>query len=617
MYVSSKQKKRYLLITAIIALAIPFTVLASYFAVQFFTGAAPQEDPKGVVISNLTSNSITVTWITDAQTLGTLVTTKNGKESKPYLDIRGNSKRYTHHVEINDLDPETEYSFYITSNGKKYTTENGKDFKFTTSKLVSGSPVPKPVYGTITGVSSDDYLVYITTDSSKMYPASTTSSSAGNWVIDLSALRDGSSTLVDIESDTQLKIFVRGKSEAGKYITGRYSELFSNEGKLNSTYILDTSSTISVSTILPANAIIASVKTTTPEVPETPVVEEPETPEEPVVEEPEEPIVEDPDDEYTGTRVFRYVKQVSINPVAGTTAQTSVPTNVLIGDKSVLISNLTDTGFTISWTTNTAQDGYIKYGTTAQALDNTGYDEKDSMLSKGKYYQHSVSLSRLQPETEYFFEIISGTTTILNNSAPFSVKTFKTLSSPPEFKTISGKLTGVSNMKDALIVVEIEDKDGSGSSGKSTKSSATPDDQGNWIVSIGDIRTSDGLNYYNASNDDSIIITSLGYFDKDTETIKYSSISDSDIQLKVLSSVTINEPVKVAKLKSYGVYNASVPNTDDAGGIGGGSLDDLDETPKTSIWIPSFILSLISLILIVSFFIKRKKKNIDMIDRVF
>lgn len=618
MYISSKQRKKYLLIIAIIALSIPFTVFATYFAVQFFIGASPQEDPKGVVISNLTSNSITVTWVTDAQTLGTLVTTKGGKESKPYLDIRGNKKRYTHYVEINNLDPETEYTFYITSNGKKYTNENGKDFKFKTSKLISGTPVPQPVYGTINGVLTDDYLIYITTDSDKIYPASTTSSSAGNWVIDLSALRDGSSTLTNIENDTKMSVIVRGKGETGKYITGTYSELFSNEGKLNSTYTLDTNSTISITSILPSNAIIASVKTIESDIPkvtiekkpEAPVVEKPEIVEIPPV---EEQVNEKPVD--IDNKVFRYVRQVSINPIAGTSSEIITAKDVLIGKESVIISNLTDTGFTISWTTNTPQEGYVKYGTSDQTLENVGYDEKDSMLSKGKYYQHSVSLSRLQPETDYFFEIISGTSTILDNNSPFSVKTLKTLSSPPEFKTISGKITGLNNMKDALITVEIEDKDGTGSGGKSTKASAIPDEQGNWIVSIGDIRTSDGLDYYNPSDKDNIVISSIGYFNNDSSVKTYSTIGDSDVELKVLQLVSIHEPVKVSKLKDYGVYNASVFNIDSEG-IGGGSLDDLEEIPKTSIWIPSFVLTVVGIVFITIYLIRKRKSNIGMIDRV-
>ncbi len=622
MYVSSKQKKRYVLITSIIALAIPLTVIASYFAVQFFTGAAPEEDPKGVVVSNLTSNSLTVTWVTEAQTIGALVTKINGKESKPYLDVRGSSKRYSHYVEINSLEPDSEYSFYITSNGKKYTAENGKDFKFKTSKLVSGTPVPKPVYGSVVGVSSDDYIIYVTTDSNRVFPATATVSSGGNWVVDLSALRDGTSELIKVESSTFINVIVRGKEESGSSIKGTYSELFSNEGKLNASFPLNITSTIEVDAILPSAAIIATIRPVVDlNIPKEPELEEPEE-ETPVEEEPEEevPVEEEPVEEEPAVpiedREFRYVKQVSLLPLAGTVGGV-VDEDVVVDEQSVIISNLTDTGFTVSWTTKESVEGYIKYGLAKDALSNTGYDEKDSMLSKGKYTQHSVSVSRLQPVTEYFFEIISGTKALLDEGKPYVVKTFATLSAPPEFKTISGKVSGVSNPKDTTVIVKIEDKNGSGTTGISTISSSTPDEQGNWIVSIGDLRSSDGSTYYNASDSDSVTVSVLGLFESQSKDIEFADLVDSNVDLKVISLSTVSTPVKVAPLTTYGVYNAGVPTSNDNeeyGGIGGGSLE---ETPKTSIWVPSIILSILGILPILYFFLNIKKKKISMTDRVF
>jgi hypothetical protein len=91
-----------------------------------------------VTISNITTVSATITWTTDSKTTGT-ATLKN---ESPVIDTRGNTKRYTHYIELTDLEPSTTYEFTITSGGVDYTSSGGSAFTFETAPITADAPTP-------------------------------------------------------------------------------------------------------------------------------------------------------------------------------------------------------------------------------------------------------------------------------------------------------------------------------------------------------------------------------------------------------------------------------------------------------------------------------------------
>ena len=108
MYVTPRQKKRYLLNALIITVAIPLTVVAGYYATQLLSSADEEAVPENVVVSNLTTNSLTVTWTTSIDASGEVVVKDSeGEDSRPYIDFRGSGSRKTHFVEVLDLVPAT------------------------------------------------------------------------------------------------------------------------------------------------------------------------------------------------------------------------------------------------------------------------------------------------------------------------------------------------------------------------------------------------------------------------------------------------------------------------------------------------------------------------------
>lgn len=103
------------------------------------------------------------------------------------------------------------------------------------------------------------------------------------------------------------------------------------------------------------------------------------------------------------------------------------------------ITNISDASFTVSYRTAGAVPGSIAYGKTKD-LGLVALDERDQVAGSAKNYQiHSITVRDLQPNTQYFFSIISGNGTFLNNGAPFTVTTAPTSTSKP---TSQQPLTG-------------------------------------------------------------------------------------------------------------------------------------------------------------------------------
>jgi len=82
-----------------------------------------QEKPLSVQITNISSQSFTVSWLTEGETTGSV-----GIEEQIFLDQRDQERQLgsyqTHYVIVNNLQPATEYSFTIISNGKEYQEES-------------------------------------------------------------------------------------------------------------------------------------------------------------------------------------------------------------------------------------------------------------------------------------------------------------------------------------------------------------------------------------------------------------------------------------------------------------------------------------------------------------
>ncbi len=513
-------QKRNIITLLVLIIGLPLVVYASYQVVQLISNASADTQPRNVTISNITTVSATITWTTDSKTSGT-ATLKNGS---PVLDTRGNTKRNTHFIEFTGLEPSKTYEFTITSGGTNYSSSGGSSFTFETAPITADTPTPNPVYGSVSGVSTDDVLVFAMLKDKTSYAVSATMPSGGNWIMDLSTFRkisDGS--LIISDTNTNLVLIAVTGTDQGGILSGAYSTLFDSNGKLNSTQSFSIGSNTTLYSYFPTSSSQNNTEEETP-------VEEPE----------EETPAEQPEEETNG-RTFRIVKDLEWQDmvVSGVTSWPS-------GKDTVKTTNLTDTGFTVVWVSAEKEEGSVSYGTSATALSSTASDERDSVTNKGKYYVHSVSLTRLQPETKYYFAVSSGS----NTYDGFNATTFATLSTPPSYVSITGTVSNMPDTGEGVLIAYMKDGDSTGTAGDSMPISTVLDEDGKWILSIADSRSSDGSEYYEYTSSDTMyfsVVSTIPTISPVSVSMNGITSKDVDVPLEYSTSTT------VTKLSDYGV----------------------------------------------------------------
>lgn len=158
------------------------------------------------------------------------------------------------------------------------------------------------------------------------------------------------------------------------------------------------------------------------------------------------------------------------------------------GPKEVTITNVTDTAFTINWLTTTPQSSLVRI--VKQDLltqEKLAFDSRDMKKSEKRRTIHSVTIDNLEPITLYRFEIVSGNKTYTEND--YAVTTSLTLEAPTHLQDPAfGTLLTSTNIPvdEAIVYASFE--------GSQTLSSLISD--GNWMIPLGSIRSSDGTRYF-------------------------------------------------------------------------------------------------------------------------
>jgi len=162
---------------------------------SFFLQASPEITPKQLKITNVTDQSLTISWITEEQTSGFIKYDLNKDLSLIASDDRDQSNDQTgnfstHHVTLKNLQPQTTYLFKIGSGGKVFD-DNGESYQTKTGPTLQEAPPAKDVaYGVIadqTGNPLEGAIVYLSLPNA--VPQSTLSKTSGNWALTLSLAR--------------------------------------------------------------------------------------------------------------------------------------------------------------------------------------------------------------------------------------------------------------------------------------------------------------------------------------------------------------------------------------------------------------------------------------------
>lgn len=147
--------------------------------------------------------------------------------------------------------------------------------------------------------------------------------------------------------------------------------------------------------------------------------------------------------------------------------------------QQVRITNISNTGFTVSWITDSQTSGFVKYGTENERLGLTATDERDQLSGKtGKFLTHHVTLKNLNHNTNYFFKIGSGENIFTNNGNPYQQTTARSpQASPPANDLAYGSvLDQAKNPAEGIIVYF--------SLGNTIPQSTLTKSSGSWVIPL-------------------------------------------------------------------------------------------------------------------------------------
>ena len=168
----------------------------------WFIRAGPETTPKQVKITNITENTITVSWITDGETSGYVKygtgedLSSTAGDDRDELAGTGKIGSYsTHHVTLKNLKPVIAYSFKIGS-GSKLFDNNGQAYQATTAPVIQSALPPNDiVYGTVVDQNNNPVEGAIVLLSlANTAPLSTLTKASGSWVIPLNLARSSDLT---------------------------------------------------------------------------------------------------------------------------------------------------------------------------------------------------------------------------------------------------------------------------------------------------------------------------------------------------------------------------------------------------------------------------------------
>lgn len=163
------------------------------------TQASVTVAPKNATVTNISTNSFTVTWITSEPTTG-LIRIDGKLQDSVFYDERISASGTpvnqklgtyrTHSVTVRNLKPETSYRFQILSNGTSFL-DNGKPYETSTAPVITGlGSGLEPAYGQVSlpsGDPAEHAIVQMTMEGGQIL--STLTKASGTWVIPLNLVR--------------------------------------------------------------------------------------------------------------------------------------------------------------------------------------------------------------------------------------------------------------------------------------------------------------------------------------------------------------------------------------------------------------------------------------------
>lgn len=166
-----------------------------------------------------------------------------------------------------------------------------------------------------------------------------------------------------------------------------------------------------------------------------------------------------------------------------------------VAPKDIRISNITDTSATISWTTDKETVGFLAWG---ESKTSTSRVEKED---DSKSFTHSVNISGLKPNTNYFYKINSEGSDFDNSGIPWQLTSGGVIGINQYTYLVSGSVITASGkpVKKALVYANIS----------GYLLSTTTSDTGNFVFQLGMVRTQDLQGYAQIDESQTLIDISV------------------------------------------------------------------------------------------------------------
>jgi len=173
----------------------------------FISNASPNLIPQNIILSNISDDSLVISWQTSQLTTSFLTFGQANPDQQTVLDDRDSSfpnSHLTHYVTIKNLLPKTSYQYKIFSG--KYPSEV---FKFTTASPITNQAEFTPVIGSVLDKNRplSDGVVYLSIADATIQSAQVKNS--GNFLLSLSQVRKNDlSNAYQLTKDTTVKLTV-------------------------------------------------------------------------------------------------------------------------------------------------------------------------------------------------------------------------------------------------------------------------------------------------------------------------------------------------------------------------------------------------------------------------
>lgn len=229
------------------------------------------------------------------------------------------------------------------------------------------------------------------------------------------------------------------------------------------------------------------------------------------------------------------------------------------------ISNVTDTSFTVTFTTQEESTSSISFGKDKN-LGQVAFDDRDQnsdLVVPRKI--HSITVKKLTPQTTYFFSITSGQKLFLDNGNPFEVSTGPTIKDLPLSQlSLKGQiiLPDGDKPKEAIIYATTDD---------SQVISTIINEDGSYVLPINTMRSSDLSSYFSFGEDTIIKILMVNEtLESNVITSAYQDILPT-ITLSNDYDFTISDTPSIASPSAEFAGFPSISLTEESGSVSAGT----------------------------------------------